>query len=162
MNSSNLIDNFFKKLEGSTSLIESSVIVIDREGKILKESLENKPYNHGLLTNYFAMKLECEYLEDSDPFLSGINLSNQGYVVLQIDADNFSINGLCLCFFPDFISHFQISSIKKVVKKYRDVCYQYFGNLEDEYLSYQEIILYLDSLKKEDNSKVKCRTKIKD
>ena len=47
------------------------------------ESLENKPYNHGLLTNYFAMKLECEYLED-------------------------------------------------------------------EYLSYQEIILYLDSLKKED------------
>lgn len=72
---------------------ESSVIVIDREGKILKESLENKPYNHGLLTNYFAMKLECEYLED-------------------------------------------------------------------EYLSYQEIILYLDSLKKED--KVKGRTKIKD
>ena len=76
-------------------MIESSVIVTDREGKNLKEILENKPYNHGLLTNYFAMKLECEYLED-------------------------------------------------------------------EYLSYQEIILYLDSLKKEDNSKVKGRTKIKD
>lgn len=153
MGSSELIDNFFKKLESPTKFIESSVIVVGQNGEILRESLENKPYNHGILTNYMAMKLGCDYLKDNNPFLSGINLKNQGYVVMQIDADCFCSNGVCLCFFPDLISNFQISSVIEIIKDLQDVCYQYLGNSDDNYLSYQDFVLYVSSLRK------KCRDK---
>ena len=104
MGSSNLMDNFYDGLKKSSKVIENSVIVIGQNGEIFRENLENKPFNHGILTNYFAMKLGCDYLEDDNPFLSGVNLSNQGYVVMQIDVDCFCSHGVCLCFFPDLIS----------------------------------------------------------
>ncbi len=157
MGSSELIDNFFKKLEGSTKFIESSVIVVGQNGKILRESLENKPYNHGILTNYIAMKLGCDYLKDNNPFLSGVNLSNQGYVVMQIDANCFCSNGVCLCFFPDFTSNFQISSVIEIIKGLQDVRYQYLGNSDDNYLSYQDFVLYVSSLRKKDKNKMKIK-----
>lgn len=157
MGSSELIDNFFKKLESSTKFIESSVIVVGQNGEILRESLENKPYNHGILTNYMAMKLGCDYLKDNNPFLSGVNLKNQGYVVMQIDADCFCSNGVCLCFFPDLTSNFQISSVIEIIKGLKNVRYQYLGNLDDNYLSYQDFILYVSSLRKKDKNKMKIR-----
>ena len=155
MGSSNLMDNFYNGLKKSSKVIENSVIVIGQNGEIFRENLENKPFNHGILTNYFAMKLGCDYLEDDNPFLSGVNLSNQGYVVMQIDVDCFCSHGVCLCFFPDLISNFQISSVIGIVKELQDVHYQYLGNLNDDYLSDEEIILYVSSLRK------KCRDKRK-
>lgn len=158
MGSSNLMDNFYDELKKSSKIIENSVIVIGQSGEILRENLENKPYNHGILTNYFAMKLGCDYLEDDNPFLSGVNLSDQGYVVMQIDVDQFCDCGLCLCFFPSSVSNFQILSVIEIVESLENVCYQYLGNLGDDYLPSQEFLLYVNSLKE----KICRRSRFKD
>ena len=156
--SSSLMENFHKKLNKSSTIIEDSVIVIKENGEVIKETLGGKPYNHGILTNYLAMKLGCDYLEDNSPYFSGINLSNQGYVVMQIDVDQFCDCGLCLCFFPSSVSNFQILSVIEIVESLENVCYQYLGNLGDDYLPSQEFLLYVNSLKE----KIYRRSRFKD
>lgn len=158
-NDISLLEKLYQKLEILSEKIDPSVVIIGTDEEIIMDDLVNKPYNHGILTNYLAMKLGHEYLEDSDPLLAGINLSRQGCVVIQVDADFEYPEGLCLCFFPDEITEFQKSKFLEVIKNFDLARYQYFGNEEDEgFLSYQEMVSYIVSREMKVASKIKKRS----
>lgn len=137
------VDKIYEDLKRKYQRNDSFVIVIGPNGEVEEDNLEAKPYNHGLSTNYLAMKMGCRYLDSSNPYEAGIYLCDQGYLVVHLDYNPSLWNGVGLCFFPKKISVQQYEVFMERMKRFDEVMYQYIGCLDEEhFLSFDEIVAY--------------------
>lgn len=137
-----VLDKFYQKLEESFEEEKDSVIVITEDGRILEEDLENKPYNHAVLTCYMEQQLQLSYLETIFPFVAGMHLAGQGCIVLQVHKA-----GNCLCYFPDNISEIQYRLLQQKLKSKKNLSYQYEGCEQIEgFVSIDNVLKYAKSI----------------
>lgn len=137
-----VLEEFYQKLEGNFEEEKDSVIVITEDGRILEEDLENKPYNHAVLTCYMEQQLHLPYLETIFPFVAGKHLAGQGCIVLQVHKA-----GNCVCYFPDNISEIQYHLLQQKLKKKKTISYQYEECEQIEgFVSIDNVLNYAESI----------------
>lgn len=86
------------------------VIVISSAGIVLEEYLDEMPYQHTTLTNSMAERLGLDYSKGCSTFSSGINLSEQGCIVLQLYRE-----GTGIVYLPDILFDVQRCELKRIV-----------------------------------------------
>lgn len=151
----NVID--FEKFPLFYPTIKDGVVVITRDGKVLVDDLEEMPYNHATLTNYFAYQLGLSYSETLFPLIAGCEASNQGVLVLHIHKD-----GICIVYFPIWITEIQYDLLVQILEHKKDLKCQYLECEQEEgYVLVEQVLEYANKIVSLENGDtyLKSRTK---
>lgn len=116
---SSILDNFYKNLDKPKKDVECLAIGISRDGILISEELDEKPYNHAVAFNYIAMKFNLGMVDTMYPIVAGENLASQGVLALQIRKD------ICIGYFPKSLELIQYKELESELSQYQDLNYQF-------------------------------------
>lgn len=123
-----ILENFYKALNNHNyNKYKDSVVVISKNGILKEEDLDEKPYNHAIVTCSLAFQLNAPYFETEFPFVAGMNAARYGLVVLHIHKA-----GIGICFFPDSLTRIQYIMLKEKLEEMKDFSFQYSESMQDE------------------------------
>lgn len=142
MENLSVINQIFCNLLKNTSKFKDSVVVINSDGVVLEDDLDEMPYNHANLTCYMGLKLKIPYLETSFSYMAGKHLASYGALVLHTHK-----GGLGIVFFPNNITEVQYHILNNKLVELEEFCYQFEGSKEEcAYVTGIEVLDYAKSL----------------
>lgn len=150
MEKSSLLDQLFENLLKNTDKFKDSVIVINKDGLVLEDNLDEMPYNHANLTCYMGLKLKVPYLETNFSYMAGKHLASYGVLVLHLHR-----GGVGIVFFPSSITEVQYNILSNKLVNYETVLYQFEESKDhDAYVTNIDVLNYAKKIVNKTN---KCK-----
>lgn len=136
-----ILSNFYNELNKKHDEDRALAIGVLRNGESISEGLDYTSYNHAVIFDYIASKLELPISNSMNPLEAAINLANFGVLTIQVR------NGICIIYFPSDITNNQYEYLKNFLEN-NDYLYQFLGsNQEEGYLDKITVIDYANSIK---------------
>ena len=147
-NASSILNTFYKNLMTGTCdcNFKDTVVAISKNGVLEEEFLDEQPSNHATATCYVGVKLGFPYFDTSLNLVAGERIASYGIIVLQVHKD-----GICICFFPEYITIEQYYCLEKKLSEMKNFSFQYLkSNQEEGFVSLDNVLEYAKGIVEKD------------
>ena len=120
---------------------DRGVIGISKDGRAIRENLDETTTHHASATYLVATKFDIQFPRTIQPFKAGINCANQGLLLMQFEGDN------AYLYFPLSITNEQLKVLNDILMPRQSFVYaiSHGENIIDDQ-KYEDVIQYAESI----------------